>query len=153
MRTALLSLLPLLACAESSSDCEEPSDLEQATAELINDHRAGLGLVELQLDACISEIARDHSQDMAAGRVGFGHDGFEQRWEEILVLDPTAMSAGENVAMSQGYADPDIVAFQGWLDSDSHRENIELPAFDTTGMGVSVDEQGGTWFTQLFVGH
>ncbi len=154
--TPLLLLTTLWACtvADDTGDdagCDANSDLEAQTSQLINDHRASLGLVELELDPCVSELARQHSADMADGTVEFGHDGFEDRVALIFEQIPDAQAAGENVAMNLGYADPAGAAVQGWLDSDPHRENIELPDFDLTGMGIAVDGDGAYWFTQLFV--
>ncbi len=145
----------LVACTDDLDDddgCAATSAMEDDTTDLINDYRASLGLTELELDDCVSEVAREHSRNMASGAVAFGHDGFEDRTEEIFVLVPNAQVVGENVAFNQGYADPAQTSYQGWLDSPPHKENIELPDYDMTGMGVVEDDAGGFWFTQLFVG-
>jgi len=144
--------LDIALATPSSGSCVALSDMEQGTAGLINDYRDGQCLVPLVLDACVAEIARAHSQDMSDGSVAFGHDGFDDRAAAIIELLPSSIVVGENVAMNQGYADPSQTAYEGWLNSPPHLENIETPEYNLTGMGVVEDATGGFWFTQLFVG-
>lgn len=149
---AALSLLAPVGCAEKGDGCTPNSDLEIETNDLINDHRQGMGLTELRLSGCASEIARVHSEDMAAGRVPFSHDGFDQRAEEVMAVLPGVTAVGENVAwLSAGFPQPAEAAVQGWLDSEGHRANIETAEFNTSGMAVVEDESGGLWFTHLLI--
>ena len=78
------------------------------------------------LEAAYSEIARGHSADMSDGSVAFGHDGFDDRADEMTAHQPDLLSVGENVAwISAGWEAPAEEIVLGWLDSPPHRENIE----------------------------
>ncbi len=152
---ALLLLLPLalLACTEEpDSGCEANTQLEIDTNDLISDYREDIGLQPLLLDACASEVARVHSEDMAAGRVPFSHDGFDARAEEIGLILSGVTAVGENVAwLSAGFPDPANAAYEGWLGSPGHLANIETDVFNTSGMAVATDADGGTYFTHLLI--
>lgn len=133
-----------IAQAESSI-----TSLEQAVYTQVNQYRADRGLPSLTLDSRISDQARTHSQDMASGKVPFGHDGFTQRVQAIAQVIRYS-AAAENVAYNQGYKDPVSVAVQGWLQSTGHRANIE-GQYNLTGVGIAKDDRGGYYFTQLFI--
>lgn len=153
---ALLPLLLTLACADKDGDdddgCVGNSTMETETNSLISNYREALGLDPLILDACVSEIARVHSQDMADGTVPFSHDGFDGRAEAVMALLDGVDVVGENVAyMTAGYDDPAYVAYDGWLNSPPHLENIETAAFDLSGMAVVENDAGELYFTHLLV--
>ena len=77
------------------------SDDEQEAYYLINDHRSDTGLSDFVLHQALVEIARIHSMSMASGALELGHDGFEERVEEILChFNYDSYLAAENV----GYA-------------------------------------------------
>ena len=128
------------------------SDLEIQTHDLVNEYRTSIGLPALELDEAIGAVARQHSEDMLSGAVAFGHDGFDARVETIGSSHLDAVAFGENVAFNQGYADPALVARDGWLASPTHLENIESGAWQLDGMGVAGDDGTGYYFTHLFVG-
>ena len=126
------------------------TDLEQHVHRMVNEHRVSQGLKPLTFNPKIAAIARRHSQDMATGRVGFSHGGFESRREKIagFIAQPWV---GENVAANNGdflYAGEEAVS--GWLQSPGHRRNIE-GAYDLTGVGIAQGPAGEYYFTQLFV--
>ncbi len=123
--------------------------LEQAIHTQINQYRRDQGLPPLTLDPRISEQARSHSQAMAAGRVAFGHDGFNQRGSAIR-RTIAWNSIAENVATNQGYSDPDRRAVTGWINSSGHRQNIQ-GQYNLTGIGVARNSRGQYYFTQIFV--
>ena len=75
-------------------------DLEHYVHRLVNEHRIAQGLKPLAFNPEISAIARRHSRDMATGRVGYGHEGFETRHQAVATTIPLR-SFGENVAWSQ----------------------------------------------------
>ena len=126
------------------------ADLERYVHRLVNEHRVSQGLKPLTFNPKIAAIARRHSQDMATGRVGFSHGGFESRREKIagFIAQPWV---GENVAANNGdflYAGEGAVS--GWLQSPGHRRNIE-GTYDLTGIGIAQGPDGEYYFTQLFV--
>lgn len=133
----------------AAASASEHASLEQAAYEQVNAYRAQQNLPPLTLDPRISEISRQHSADMAAGRVEFGHDRFEARVQAIARTVPYR-SAAENVAYNQGYPDPVAQAVQGWINSPGHRVNME-GQFDLTGIGVFRTADGKYYFTQIFV--
>jgi uncharacterized protein YkwD len=114
--------------------------------QLVNDHRRSLGKPALAKSQVIWEQANIHSQNMAAGRVAFGHDGFDARVATIRTALGSGGSAAENVAM--GYSSAAAVV-SAWLSSAGHRANIEG---NSTRTGVSAVKSGsGAWYyTQIF---
>jgi uncharacterized protein YkwD len=162
MRVALSSLLLLLAaCGDSSSgggterltEDLSPEETQWASelVDLVNDHRSALGLRDLSEHTSMHLIAKGHSQNMAQGRVGFGHTGFSGRCRAAK----TALGGGnwcaENVA--RGQATPALV-FASWLSSGNHRDNIENPRATHMGVGFVPRPGGpGHYWTQLFLEH
>lgn len=119
---------------------------EQVVFDQINQYRATKNLKPLKINDSLTEQARNHSNDMALGRVSFGHDGFEDRIKASGLQGPAA----ENVAYNVGYSDPATVAVEGWLQSDGHRHNIEGD-YNLTGIGVVQNSSGEYYFTQIFM--
>jgi len=137
--------------SDSSDDSDEKSpywDLEQATFNSINAHRASIGLSRLNWSGVMADQARGHSENMANSRVNFSHDGFDGRVDAIKKKISIG-GAGENVAMNWGSTDPVGVAVSGWLNSTGHRNNIE-GNYDLTGVGVAKNEDGKYYLTQIF---
>jgi uncharacterized protein YkwD len=154
MRAPLVSVLLLAACLDKSGDSGESgnSSIEEDVNNAINEYRASIGLPALVLDAKVSAIAREHSDNMYAETVPFSHDGFEERTEDIFALRASASSVGENVGYTMGYDEPVPVVVQGWLDSPPHKENID-GEWTHTGIGVAEppDAAGVYYVTPLFV--
>ncbi|WP_414690122.1 CAP domain-containing protein [Nostoc sp.] len=120
--------------------------LEEAVFKQINDYRVSQGLKNLTRNSAIDNRARIHSQDMAKGKVPFGHTGFSERVKAVGI---PYSSAGENVAYNLGYSDPVTKAVQGWLKSPGHLANIR-GNFEKTGIGVASNSRGEIYFTQIF---
>ena len=128
------------------------ADLEHYVHRLVNEHRVSQGLKPLSFNPEISAIARHHSRDMATGRVGYGHGGFDGRIERIARLI-TQRGVGENVHTIANYKSYSYVgekAVADWLESPGHRRNIE-GAYDLTGVGIAQGPAGEYFLTQLFV--
>ncbi|MEH1836783.1 MAG: CAP domain-containing protein [Nostoc sp.] len=121
--------------------------LEQSIFNKINDYRVSQGLKKLTRNSAIDNQARIHSQDMAQGKVPFGHTGFSER---IKAVGIPYSSGGENVASNYGYDDPATIAVQGWLNSPGHLANIR-GNFEKTGIGVASNSRGEIYFTQIFL--
>lgn len=121
---------------------------EQKLISMINAERAKYGLPALCEWDALSYFAKVHSQNMAAGKVKFGHDGFEKRaegMEQYAVLN----SFGENVAYCFHIEDPLAFSVKGWMNSPGHRRNI-LDTFEETGVGIAYSKEGKCFLTQLF---
>ena len=116
---------------------------------LVNDHRVLEDLEELHIHDVLVEIAREHSMDMALGVLPLGHDGFDERTEEVLeYFEHSTYEIAENVGMARG-DDASQVAVDMWLESTGHRDNIEGP-YTLSGIG-SYERDGVIYFTQLFL--
>jgi uncharacterized protein YkwD len=122
------------------------------TSRQVNEARAGLDLGPLALSSELSEIARLHSEDMAA-RGYFSH-----RSPEGATLASRVFAAGvvfdtvaENLFKVEGDVDDPVpVVVSGWMSSTEHRANIASGDFDESGVGVAVDDRGALYFTQVF---
>ena len=128
------------------------ADLEHHVHRLVNEHRTVQGLSPLAFNPEISAIARRHSRNMATGRVGYGHGGFDGRQEKIARLI-TQRGVGENVHTIMNYRSPSHVgekAVSNWLESPGHRRNIE-GSYELTGVGIAQGPAGEYFLTQLFV--
>jgi uncharacterized protein YkwD len=113
----------------------------------VNQYRASKGLAALKLNDVISAEAEKHSENMATGRVAFGHDGFASRIQRISSqLGPAKMSA-ENVALGELSAKQVVT---NWINSPAHRENME-GNFTLTGIGTAKNKSGVIYFTQIFI--
>lgn len=122
---------------------------EQSVHRQVNQYRQRRGLPPLQMDSFMSEQARQHSENMAAGRVPFSHDGVDQRYRMISQRIPYS-SVAENVAFNFGHSDPMEQAVQGWINSPGHHTNM-TGNYELTGIGVARNSKGEYYFTQLFL--
>lgn len=125
-------------------------EVEQAVFQLINSHRLSVQLSQLAWNAAIAEQARIHSEDMASGKAGVGHDGHEERYDNIRAVLNDAVSFGEIVAYIAGYADPADSALESWLVNPDHKSVIGGD-FDLTGVGVAKKGKKEYYITQIFI--
>ncbi len=123
---------------------------EKVVFNTINRARVANGLMPLTWSNAVAKQARNHSVDMADGVVPFGHDGFNERYQNLKMVYPNLQSMGENVAWNQGYKKPGAVAVQGWLNSPGHYANI-MGDYNLSGIGVAKDAEEKYYFTQIFV--
>merc|ERR1712228_39319 len=113
---------------------------------LTNEFRKQNGLPPCTWHQSLCEIGKVHSKNMSDGSVPFGHQGFNERVKQYPFR---AMSAAENVAMSQGLSNVAKVAVDGWIDSPGHRKNL-LSNNNYCGIGVYRGYNGAYYLTQLF---
>ena len=151
----LLRFIPLLFAAVAVFVFVEvasatTADLEQHVHRLVNEHRAAQGLTPLTFSPEISTIARRHSQAMATGRVGVGHEGVKVRQQEIAGFIKLRGIAENVAANREGSARAGDMAVADWLSSLGHRRNIE-GSYDLTGVGITQGPSGTHFFTQLFI--
>jgi uncharacterized protein YkwD len=147
----LLSCTPKLATHETAVCVtnEPPGNMEISILNYINDYRHSKGLASLQIVDAATQQAYNHSKEMATGRTGFGHDGFDQRIQAIKqnIGAEYIPASAENVAEGQLSA-KEVV--KGWLNSPGHKRNIE-GNYNLTGIGVYKDREGTIYFTQIFL--
>ncbi|MHA4810280.1 CAP domain-containing protein [Flavitalea flava] len=137
-------LPPALTAAELSF--YRPAGMENSILYYINRHRQSRGQKVLTLNKVESDVAAQHSRDMASGRVEFGHGGMSSRRQQINKRLGPVSAIGENVAYGQTSAKEVVDA---WLQSPGHRRNIE-GNFILTGIGLARDRRGLLYYTQIF---
>ena len=112
-----------------------------------NQFRRSKGLQALVMRSDLNAIARRHSEDMARGRSGFGHEGYQQREAQVQKLIRPFSGMAENVAYGAG-SGKQVVAL--WKSSAGHRRNM-LGNYKYTGIGAAGDRSGVIYYTQIFV--
>jgi uncharacterized protein YkwD len=149
-----VSVLTLFISCEENLETEdnaidvqgETLTIQEEILTLVNEHRQSLGLRTLLAEMNCEELATEHSENMAAGRVLFGHEGFDDR--AAILFDLTgASSAAENVAYGQADASQ---VMESWLNSSGHRENIEGD-FTHIGIGIALSANDEPYYTQIFL--
>ena len=123
-----------------------PAQIEQEIFKLVNDYRRSQGLGDLVWNDAIADAAREHSQDMAAGTVPFGHDGYNERWSRLGQILPWQSIA--EVVASSGSAKDTVNA---WIASANHQMYL-VGDHTLSGVGVAKPDSGGAFFaTQIFI--
>jgi uncharacterized protein YkwD len=112
-----------------------------------NQFRRSEGLPALAMRNDLNAIARRHSEDMASGRTGFGHAGYDKRESEVEKLIRPCHGMAENVAYGP-VTGKEVVAM--WQNSKGHRKNI-LGDYKWIGIGTATDGRGVIYYTQIFV--
>jgi uncharacterized protein YkwD len=112
----------------------------------MNAYRRKKGLPPMAMNAVMTAEAQKHSENMAARRTSFGHNGFQHRLKRISPALNGLSAAAENVALGSTTA-KEVV--DNWLKSSVHRRNIE-GQYNLTGIGVAADKKGVLYFTQIF---
>jgi uncharacterized protein YkwD len=112
-----------------------------------NQFRKSKGLPALTMNADLNAIAQKHSENMAKGRVGFGHGGLAQRQKQAGKKINSLRSFAENVAYGAS-SGKEVVTM--WKNSGGHRRNM-LGKYKYIGIGIAKDRQGRIYYTQVFV--
>ena len=136
--------------SETSAEGAAIAKMEARVFARVNAHRVSIGLPAFAPSSELAESAREHSRAMAAGKRGFGHEGFQSRGKQLIALVPYS-GLGENISRHKRPAGevPDV-ALKKWLGSEVHRKKIE-GEYDLSGVGAAVSEDGTWYLTQLFV--
>ena len=134
-----------------SAQTTNPSYKDMATEILkyVNEHRTGMGLNPLRMNGIITAAAIKHSRDMATKKIPFGHDGFNERMENLSKQLKPSYSFAENVGNGKLNA-KEVVEM--WLNSPGHKKNIE-DDYNITGIGIVKGVDGNLYFTQIFLLH
>ena len=156
----------------------DKSKLEKQVHELTNQYRVQNGLKALSWDDKLSNIARNHSEDMAS-RNYFAHDTPEgrdptdrgsaqgyrcQKAIGNLIYSGIAENIFQNnlydtvwytngIPTSYDWNTLDDLAqstVDGWMDSSGHRENILTKTYDKEGIGVAIASDDKVYITQNF---
>ena len=114
---------------------------------LVNEERRKVGLDDLSWDDRLIRVARDHAKDMWE-RKYFSH--FSPEGEDVAArLEKANINyqlAGENLALAPTL----LIAHNGLMNSEGHRENILEPKFGSVGIGVIDNGIYGKMFVQVF---
>ncbi len=155
MKNGILISVIILSLAVFILSCEKKDetpvvileDFEQEIVDLINHYRDTTGQSELVANDVLRREARNHSINIATGKVPFGHEGYQERANTIF-NEVGGTVFGENVAEGNY---PDATYFiESWLNSPSYKENIDRD-FNYTGVGVAENESGAKFVTQIFL--
>ena len=146
----LLIKIPLPAPQEElPSGKKDLEFLEQRLFELANRERQRRGLRKVSLSRDLSQLAREHSRDMATnGRISHSSSDGRSYMDRLVDARFYFIAIGENVAFSNQF-EPERI-HEGLMDSSGHRKNILDPAFDEVGIGAVLNPDKGYYVTQDF---
>jgi uncharacterized protein YkwD len=151
------SLTHGVGAAAAAGDCTpaadwpaQRSDLAQQTIQLVNQHRASLGLRQLVVSPALQASAEWKARHMAKYLYMSHSDPAPP-----VARDTAARMAacgvsgawGENIAY--GYPTAQSVV-TGWLNSPGHRANIENATYAAIGSGAAVGSSGQVYWAQAF---
>ncbi len=116
---------------------------------LINQERQNQGLAPLSMNAALREAARAHSRDMACNGF-FAHTGSDgsSPADRVARYGYSFSYLGENIYAGNGSYNSPQAAFQAWMNSAGHRENMLSPHFVHVGIGYRYEPNspyGGYW--------
>lgn len=152
---AIVALLGFTSCSTDSIDDEinaievpvapQAKQIEIEIMELINAYRINEGLSPLNDHSTVKAVAFTHT-DYMIDVDNVSHDNFFQR-KQSLQLNANANIVSENVAY--GFSSAASVV-NAWLNSPSHKENIEG---DYTDFDISAEQnsEGKWYFTNIFI--
>ena len=153
---ALIVFLSLTSCSTESvaevriNSIDVPvapvaKQIEIEIMELINQHRILEGLNPLNDHRTVKAVAYTHTDYMIKVE-NVSHDNFFQR-KQSLQANAAAAIVSENVAYGFSNAESVVGA---WLNSPSHKENIEG---DFTDFDISAEQnnEGKWYFTNIFI--
>jgi uncharacterized protein YkwD len=169
--TVLLILWPTLNSEPAQKPKPEISNVavEARILALINGERGLTKVGLLQLDEKLSDVARKHSEDMAARNYfkSTKPDGKGPRARLQAAGYACDSRMGENIFLSRLYSGvetrgkrtvydwnslEDIATgtVQAWMNSDDHRDNILHIDYDRTGIGVAIGADDKVYITEMF---
>ena len=117
---------------------------------LVNQERTKAGLSRLTLNSELSSVAQMKAEDMAKNRY-FSHNSptYGSAFDMMKDYGISYMTAGENIAKGQKSAE---AVMNAWMNSQGHRANILRDRYTELGVGYAVDENGTTYWVQMFIG-
>jgi len=135
--------------------------VELQVHDLVNAERQRAGLAPLDWSDELADIARGHSQDMAA-RGFFAHVSPEgrnakDRCDETGFFVPHAWAENlfySSVPNPTYYTQDELapMAVASWMNSSSHRAHVLSGDYQLEGIGIGMAADMGLFFTQNFAG-
>jgi uncharacterized protein YkwD len=111
-----------------------------------NTFRKSKGMNTLEMRGDLNALANKHSEDMAKGKVGFGHSGFGKRYAKAKKEIRNIHGFAENVAYGSISGKQVVIM---WEKSPGHRRNL-LGPYKYAGIGVAKNKQGQLFYTEVF---
>lgn len=137
----------------SSLTAQDSLDRDRILAvnDAVNAYRSSKGLVEMRLLKGLCEIAQVHAEDMAAKRIGFSHEGFDQRIEQVKKrYHIKSYSAAENLFYTSSGSDVAGQTLKGWINSPGHHVNLK-GNFKYSGIGIAQSREGWFYVVQIYL--
>ncbi len=131
----------------TTKDIHVDESAENSMIDLVNKEREKRELLPLQSDIALTNVARQHSEDMFK-RGYFSHytpEGLSP-FDRMAIANIFYTFAGENLALAPNTE----LAMQGLMSSPGHRANILSPQFRRVGIGVIDGGIYGEMFSQEF---
>ncbi len=139
---------PIASCSSSGNSAYEATLLS-----LINQERNDHGLGSLTLRSPLTAAARIHSADMACNNF-ISHTGSDDSRpaDRVAAQGYSFTWIGENIYCGGGSYNAPQQAFQWWMNSTPHRENILGANYQSIGIGYQYNPDGqyGGCFTLVF---
>lgn len=131
---------------------EELGALEAALHGQVNDLRRSAGRVPLVRDASLDAVARAHSRDMARhGYLAHTDRAGRSPLDRLRAAGVSGFTLAAENAGQSNRRDPVTEIVRGWVASPAHHQNLFLPAFNRTGIGVARAPNGTVYATQVYV--
>lgn len=155
---ALLGVMPsagaVVGNCSPGTDWGTPrQDLAAKVVDLVNQHRASKGLVQLQATTSLTNAGIWKSRHMAKYAYMTHGDPAppvaRTVAERLLACEYPSDRYGWGENIAAGYSTPESV-MQAWLNSTGHRANIEKPTFRAIGVGAAASSTGRLYWTQEF---
>ncbi|MGZ8708067.1 MAG: CAP domain-containing protein [Gaiellaceae bacterium] len=140
-------------CTPGSDWGTPRQDLTAQVIQLVNQHRASKGLVQLTVSTTLTNASIWKSRHMARYLYMTHNDPAppvaRTTGERLLACGypSTTTGWGENIAF--GYATAAAV-MQAWLNSAGHRANIERASYRSIGVGAASSSTGRVYWAQAF---
>jgi len=138
----------LITLLVSQSAWAPQTDIVSDILKETNAFRKSNRLPPLELNSDLNRLAETHSANMAKGRVGFGHGGFNSRDADARRKISGIRRFAENVAQGAQTGREAVIL---WKNSAGHRRNM-LGNYKYIGIGTARDRKGRIYFTQVFAG-
>jgi len=126
---------------------EIPEDL-QTLYELHNEARAARQLSSCDRQEDLQEAAQAHATWMASSNT-FTHTGVNRSSFSTRINWAGYKGRGKGENISRGYSTPGK-AFQGWMNSSGHRNNICNSSSNQMGLGMATSSRGQKYWCAVF---
>lgn len=119
---------------------------EQNFLNTLNEHRAELGLSELELSKKLTQAAEWMAQDLSETKSQSHTDSLGRNSQKRLKDFGYDAQGGENIAFAGGTGEQ---AFTAWLNSPQHKLNMENPLWKVVGIGRVQGNENWYWVSDF----